>query len=464
MSFFIRDSGGKSGGKSGNKRKHPAKHDKEKKFKKNDGMDEEIDSDEAEVDGLDGHDVGYESEEDKETAEEKKLRMAKLYLQEIEQELKERGDEGKEEEGAQDGIQMRLNEDVDAQRGKLRREITSTLDFEQIDHEFLQDKHHKQSITCLVVSNDTSNLYTASKDKGLVKWELPSGNKLFKIKGGDKGQDKDVTGHCHTILCLAVSSDNKFLASGDCKKNIFIWTCHNMERVHVFSGHKDGVSGLAFRRENHTLFSSSYDRSIKVWNIDELSYIETLFGHQGSISDIDAGFQERCVSAGGMDRTVRVWKIVEESQLVFNHSGFSVDIVRLLNEEHWVTAGEDGHLAVWGATRKKPLAIEWACHGRDPINDDPYWISAMTTLFNSDMIATGSRNGTIKVWSVSANFRSLSLVASIKLSGFVNSLSICAEGKMIVAGGGQEHRLGRWWVDKSAKNRIHIFKLNGSAS
>ncbi len=45
-------------------------------------MDEEIDSDEAEVDGLDGHDVGYESEEDKETAEEKKLRMAKLYLQE----------------------------------------------------------------------------------------------------------------------------------------------------------------------------------------------------------------------------------------------------------------------------------------------------------------------------------------------------------------------------------------------
>ena len=27
---------------------------------------------------------------------------------------------------------MRLNEDVDAQRGKLRREITSTLDFEQV--------------------------------------------------------------------------------------------------------------------------------------------------------------------------------------------------------------------------------------------------------------------------------------------------------------------------------------------
>ena len=41
---------------------------------------------------------------------------------------------------------------------------------------------------------------------------------------------------------------------------------------------------------------------------------------------------------------------------MFNHSGYSVDCVKLLNEEQWVTAGEDGHLAVWGVVRKKPLA------------------------------------------------------------------------------------------------------------
>jgi hypothetical protein len=34
-----------------------------------------------------------------------------------------------------------------------------------------------------------------------------------------------------------------------------------------------------------------------------------------------------------------------------------LDCVKLLNEEHWVTAGEDGHLAVWGAMKKKPLVI-----------------------------------------------------------------------------------------------------------
>ena len=91
--------------------------------------------------------------------------------------------------------------------------------------------------------------------------------------------------------------------------------------------------------------------------MDEKCYVETLFGHQDRVLGIDAGSRERAITVGGRDRTVRVWKIVEESQLVFNAPGSSVDLVKLLNEEHWVTAGEDGHLAVWGAMRKKPLAL-----------------------------------------------------------------------------------------------------------
>jgi ribosomal RNA-processing protein 9 len=48
------------------------------------------------------------------------------------------------------------------------------------------------------------------------------------------------------------------------------------------------------------------------------------------------------VSAGGRDGTVRVWKIVEESQLIFNGPATSIDVVKLINEEHFVTCGEDG--------------------------------------------------------------------------------------------------------------------------
>jgi ribosomal RNA-processing protein 9 len=51
------------------------------------------------------------------------------------------------------------------------------------------------------------------------------------------------------------------------------------------------------------------------------------------------------VSAGGRDGSVRVWKIVEESQLIFNGPATSVDAVKLINEEHFVTCGEDGFVS-----------------------------------------------------------------------------------------------------------------------
>ena len=128
-----------------------------------------------------------------------------------------------------------------------------------------------------------------------------------------------------------------------------------LTRLHTFRGHRDAVSGLVFRRGSNTLYSCSWDRSVKIWAVEERAYVETLFGHQDKICGIAAGSRERCVTAGGRDGTARVWKIVEESQLVFNGSQTNIDSLALLNEEHWVTAGEDGHLAVWGVMRKKPL-------------------------------------------------------------------------------------------------------------
>jgi len=458
MSFFIRK-GGTGIKKTFNEKKRKFSQDgkQKKKFKSKKFDDnEEIDSEGSDIEARE--DVGYESEEDLETAEEKKLRLARLYLQEIEKELEDR-DEAGDEDRAVDGVTQRLKEEVDAERGKLRRQITQTLNFENVNSSQLQDKNHKQSITCVCMSLDSFSLYTASKDKGLLKWELPSGKKLFKISGGKKGEEIETTGHCHPITSLAVSSDNQLLASGDTNRSIYIWSCDTMKRIHIFQGHRQEISGLVFRSGTHTLYSSSFDRSVKIWSVDDRSYVETLFGHQDRVMAIDAGSRERAVTVGGRDRTVRVWKIVEESQLVFNLPSYSVDLVKLLNEEHWVTAGDDGHLAVWGVMRKKPLAFISNCHGIDPVNNEPYWITAVSTLYNSDMVITGSREGSLKIWSVGEGFKSINHLANIKLPGFINSLSIGKSGRMIVAGVGQEHRLGRWWREQGVKNRILIFDI-----
>lgn len=103
------------------------------------------------------------------------------------------------------------------------------------------------------------------------------------------------------------------------------------------------VKGVAFRKGSHQLFSSSLDRTIKVWDVSQLAYVETLFGHQEGVTAVDSLSKERCVTAGGRDRTVRLWKIVEETQLVFRGDVESIDSLKLVNEDNFITGGDSGY-------------------------------------------------------------------------------------------------------------------------
>ena len=453
MSFFIRKGGG-SNFVAGKKRKAAVE---KKKAKKARPEDEEIDSDGSDIEVRD--DAGYESEEDIETAEEKRLRLAKLYLGEVEKELLER--QGGEGDTAA-GVEERLREDVDAERGKLRKQFASRMtDLDGATIKSHGDRVHKLSLTCLVVSPDSRLVYSGSKDAGLLVWELGSGRKVHRVPGGRKGQESYHQGHCTAVMALAVSSDGELLASGDLGKNIHVWSTagDKLAKLHTFLGHRDAVSALKFRRGTHTLYSASWDRSVKIWSVDERAYVETLFGHQDKICGLDAGSRERCVTAGGRDGSARVWKIVEESQLVFNGPQTSIDAISLLNEEHWVTGGEDGHLAVWGIHKKKPLCVVQHSHGLDPANSQPHWVSALATRYNTDTVVTGSRDGAVRVWMVGEGFRSLVQVGSVAVVGFVNSLAVSGCGGWLVMGVGQEHRLGRWWREAGAKNKLLMLPI-----
>ena len=41
----------------------------------------------------------------------------------------------------------------------------------------------------------------------------------------------------------------------------------------------------------------------------------------------------------------------------------------------------------------------------------------------------------------------------------MNALQFSEDGSLLVAGVGQEHRLGRWWSLKEARNSVVIVKL-----
>lgn len=416
------------------------------------------------------------SDDEGETAAERRLRLAERYLENIRTEVDdEHGFDA--EEIDRDLIAERLKEDAAESKGKLYRQLAEEL-------EFGEAKKCVWRWNSDVVTGVALNMpwaYTVSKDLGLTKWrlqELPenqwlpkNGKKKSKkpkpppkrkpervafVKGDrKKSKDNSYQGHVDNILCVSASQDGKFVVTGGKDRRIIVWDAETLKCLRVFTQHRDAVTGLAFRRGTNQLYSSSKDRTIKIWSLDELAYIETLFGHQDEVVDVAALAQERCISVGARDRTARLWKVVEETQLVFRGGGSSekkskpssskhtktqegsIDRVAMIDEEMFVTGSDNGGLSLWAIHKKKPVFTLPLAHGvAEQMNPEEYsaeaipdpsivpapsprWITALATIPYSDVVLSGSWDGCVRAWRVSPDKKKIEPMGVVGEGGII---------------------------------------------
>lgn len=405
-----------------------------------------------------------ESEAEGEDAAGRRTRLAERYLENTKNEVLAEGfdaeDIDRELLAARTG--QRLKEDTAESKGKLYRWIAADLDIANATH--AQFRADTKAVTGVAACPPC--LYTVSKDITLIKWELPgqaqqvNGDNPIKMsrkpkqllytKGNGKNKlDPHAQHHTGPILCVAASSDGRFVATGGGDNKLIVWDAATLKPLKFFSQHRDSITSLAFRRGTNQLFSASKDRTIKIWSLDELAYVETLFGHQDEVVGVDALAAEKCVTVGARDRTARLWKVVEESQLVFRGGGGggkskrprdgdsmdidavnvynegSMDRIAMIDDETFVTGSDNGSLSLWNIHKKKPVFTYTLAHGEDPplplgeasaeLHPDPKllqppqprWITALKAVPFSDVLISGSWDGFVRAWKVSDDKRSL---------------------------------------------------------
>jgi len=435
------------------------------------GSDLDSDDEGAQLPDREGsEDASEESENEGETAAEKRLRLAQQYLEKTRVEVEDH--EGDEyafdaEQIDRDLLAERLEEDVAESKGKIYRHLASKLDFQGAAH--TQFRWNSGTVTSVAVCAPYA--YTTTKDGQLTKWRLqdlpkdqwPQTTKkkpkkppappkrkpervCFTKSDSRKAKDKSYRGHTGPILTVKASQDGKFVVTGGADKRMVVHNAEDLTPIRAFSHHRDAVTGLAFRRGTNQLYSCSKDRTIKVWSLDELAYVETLFGHQDEILDVDALGQERCVTVGARDRTARYWKVPEESQLVFRggqggekkapnkikkesaaYPG-SMDRVSMIDDELFITGSDNGDVALWSIQRKKAVFVVPCAHGLEPrlkptdVSADadpdpkvvpapqPRAITALRTIPYSDVILTGSWDGCVRVWKLSEDKKKIEAV------------------------------------------------------
>ncbi|EDW91082.1 U3 small nucleolar RNA-interacting protein 2 [Drosophila yakuba] len=481
-SFFL-----KPGAKGTKKRKNPAATTKGKPLKKGgklgksaqagDGPvpkkqrrpkedDEEIASDDEEYNSDlgagDSNALAFSSDEgEEETAQDKRLRLAKQYLSEIEKQEAERADDRELGQSVEQRLQTEYLDSV----GKLRRNIAGSLKSCESSR-ILKHKLHHTPICALALSPDGKYLYTGAKSQFLLKWCTETGKVLDKSDVlSHREEPETVKKRRSHVISICLSSDMKFLALAEGGPHIQIWCPQTMKHIKTLKGHRDCVAGLVFRKGTHDLYSAAKDRSVKIWSLDEMAYVESLFGHQTGVTSIDALSRERAITAGGSDCSLRIWKITEESQLIYNGHKDSIECVKYINDEHFVSGGMDGAIGLWSALKKKPICTTQLAHGVGE-NGVANWITAIAVVVNTDLVATGSCDGCVRLWQTNPNARKMHLIQSISIAGFINGLAFNADGTKLFVATGQEHRLGRWWRLKEAKNQVVVVdvKLQSAAS
>ncbi|KAG7451535.1 WD40 repeat-like protein [Guyanagaster necrorhizus] len=502
-----------------------------------DDMDLRTQSNDEEVSG---------EEDPNETPAEKRLRLAQLYIDGVKEGLKLADGEFDAAEIDRELISARLKQDVLEHSGKIHLFIADSFDFSEPLRTVFRTKTSKSSVTCAVAAESGQYLFTSEKDGTITKWDLISKKKaamFHSIRVQTKGKGKvqtsggeEVKGHTDEVLTLALSDDGKYLASGGKDRRLGVWDAENAQWIRGFIGpmcHKDTISALSFRKGTHQLYTGSLDRSLKVFDLSPgvMGYVETLFGHQDHVVALDSLRGETCVSVGARDKTARYWKIVEETQLVFRGGGRSrvrdvleggladqddgepepkrdvtmkfvegrLECIAMIDESMFVSGGDKGLLPVvrsiclWVTQKKKPVFTQALSHGFNEVSSEtegviktPRWVTALASLRYSDLFASGSWEGDIRLWKLDSKLKSFSLVGTIPAFGIVNSLQFISppqsffdaaawtkEGQsgsdvskrrdagryLLVAGMGREHRLGRWQNVKKGWNRALVVAL-----
>lgn len=252
-----------------------------------------------------------------------------------------------------------------------------------------------------------------------------------------------------------MSSDEKYIVSAGKDKIIRIWDMRSNESIGQLTGHFGSVTGVAFQAGTYQLYSSSLDRTVKVWDVSEASFVDTLYGHEGEVHCVDAMYQPRCLSAGS-DESVRLWKVFEDSQLKFEATkSMNIDCAMLLRENVFLSGSQDGTVCLWSNAKRKPLVKFEKAHGGE-------WINSIGVVRFSDICATGSSDGYLKLWRARPVEKQLEQISNVAVPGFINGISMHEDGRLLVAAVGQEHRLGRWQRMDHVKNGIVVMRMEGA--
>jgi WD40 repeat protein len=137
---------------------------------------------------------------------------------------------------------------------------------------------------------------TASADKFIKVWEMPSGKFV-----------KSFEGHTHHVLDVGWMADGKLLASAGGDNTVKVWDFDKGEQARTINAHGKQVTRLMFIGKKNEFLTCGGDSQVKAFNAANGGNIRNFGGATDFVYAIGASPDGAVVAAGGQEGIVRVY-------------------------------------------------------------------------------------------------------------------------------------------------------------
>ncbi|KDR77359.1 hypothetical protein GALMADRAFT_246747 [Galerina marginata CBS 339.88] len=342
-------------------------------------------------------------------------------------------------------------------------------------------KGHTDEILSLALSGDGKLLASAGRDRRLCVWDTEKGEWVKAFSGH--------LGHKDAICVVAFRKGTNELYSGSFDRTVKVYDLSPsvMGYVETLFGHQDHVLSLDALRGQTCISVGGRDKTVRYWKIVDETQLVFRGGGRSRVREVLEGGLRADDEGDDVD--------VEDSEMVPKAKGKereekkfiegSIESVAMIDETTFISGGDSGSIGLWNTQKKKPIFTQALAHGfnealseSEGVIKTPRWITALASLRYSDIFVSGSWEGDIRIWKLDSKLKSFSLVGKVPVPGVINSLQLLSIPKsfletstwasqsnsstsdqtvgsikrkgpaanpfLLVAGVGQEHRLGRW--------------------
>jgi len=327
-------------------------------------------------------------------------------------------------------------------------------------------KGHTNTVTACCFSHDDKTVASASKDGSVIVWDVQTHGQILRLKPQQR------CGSVRGVAFCGSSFDGNVLVSCGEDKLVRLWDIRTPgEPVRELKGHQGEVNGVKFAYDESTnagkLFTIGSDKAVKVWYTDgsDAKLFDSFFGHTASALCMDMLTINRPVT-GGDDHSVRAWNVARDSHTIFSSGGHTapVDSVFAIDNNHYLSAGQDGAICLWGSTSRKALYKQEDAH-------EGQWVTSVSGVRDSDLAFSGSNDGFIRMWRVGrpSEVDEISkktkmvidlLGTNIPIQGVINDIQVSNNKSLLVAAVGRDHKHGRWITADKAHNGLLFAKLD----